>query len=67
MRIATSARSVSATFVATACVALAACSGSNGAPPSPPLDAGGGIIYWLAPRTSEVDLQLVPIQPTQGF
>ena len=65
-------RSVSAAgspILMAACVAtLAACSSTNRAGPSPAVDgAAGGITYWLAPRTSEVDLQLVTTQPTQPF
>ena len=61
-------------ILAAACVsALAACSGSkststnsDGSPPAPDA-APGSITYWLAPRTSEIDLQLVTTQPTLGF
>lgn len=56
-------------ILAAACVAaLATCSRTNSAGPPPSVDAApGSITYWLAPRTSEVDLQLVTTQPTQGF
>ncbi len=56
-------------ILAAACVAtLAACSSSNSAvPPPTPDGATGSTTYWLAPRTSEVDLQLVTTQPTLGF
>lgn len=30
-------------------------------------DAAGSITYWMEERTSEIDLQLGTIQPTQGF
>ncbi|HET6149642.1 MAG TPA: hypothetical protein VFH68_19045 [Polyangia bacterium] len=66
-------RSLSAAAVspilAVACVAtLAACSSTNSAAPPPAVDgAAGSITYWLAPRTSEVDLKLVTTQPTQAF
>ncbi len=80
MRMTAQVRSVSALFFATACVALAACS-SKGAGPSMPDGAGGGtpdaggdapdaagsVTYWMAERTSEIDLQLVTTQPTLGF
>ncbi len=65
-------RSISAAIspiLAAACVAtLAACSSTHSAGPSPAPDAPpGSTTYWLAPRTSEVDLQLVTAQPTLGF
>jgi hypothetical protein len=71
MRITSPVRSVSALLATTCLAALAACSSSNnhgtpdGASPTP--DGAVGTTYWLAPRTSEVDLQLVTTQPTQGF
>jgi len=65
-------RSISAAvapILAAVCVAtLAACSSTNRAGPAPAFDAAAGsITYWLAPRTSEVDLQLVTTQPRQAF
>ena len=67
-----SSRSISVAvspILAAACVAtLAACSSPNRAGPAPAFDAAAGsITYWLAPRTSEVDLQLVTTQPAQPF
>jgi len=56
-------------ILAAACMAaLGACSSTHGGgqPPAPD-GAAGSITYWLAPRTSEVDLQLVTTEPTQGF
>jgi hypothetical protein len=73
----TPARSVSATVFATApllaVAVLAACSSKNAGPvsdaasPTPDGASPFGITYWMAPRTSEIDLQLVTTQPTQGF
>jgi ABC-type glycerol-3-phosphate transport system substrate-binding protein len=66
----TPVRSVSALF---AVAALAACSSNNAGPasdaasPTPDGADPSGITYWMAPRTSEVDLQLVTTRPTQGF
>jgi hypothetical protein len=59
-------------ILTTTCLAtLSACSSTHGAGPtdgpSPTPDGAYGITYWLAPRTSEIDLQLVTRQPTQGF
>jgi len=71
MRMTTPVRSVSAAFLAVA--ALAACSSNSAKPasdaasPTPDGADSSGITYWMAPRTSEVDLQLVTTQPTQGF
>jgi hypothetical protein len=67
----TPVRSLSATLLAVA--AVAACSSNNAGPapdaasPTPDGADPSGITYWMAPRTSEVDLQLVRTQPTQGF
>lgn len=77
MRMTTPVRSISAAFFAVA--ALMACSSSKHAGPSPtpdsgpppdgasPSDAAGSITYWMEERTSEIDVQLGTIQPTQGF
>lgn len=70
MRMTTPVRSVPAAFLAVA--ALVACSSSKGTGPSsdaasPTPDGASGITYWMEERTSEVDLQLGTIQPTQGF
>jgi len=63
---------ITTAILTTTCLAtLSACSSTHttvrtdGASPTP--DGASGITYWLAPRTSEVDLQLVATQPTQGF
>ena len=74
----TPVRSISAAVVAIA--VLAACYSSKNAGPSPmpdasgpsdgtgpTPDAAGSITYWMEERTSEIDLQLGTIQPTQGF
>jgi ABC-type glycerol-3-phosphate transport system substrate-binding protein len=66
----TPVRSVPAAFLAVA--ALVACSSSKSAGPSsdaasPTPDGASGVTYWMAPRTSEIDLQLVTTQPAQGF
>jgi hypothetical protein len=59
---------ISTAILTTTCLAwLAACSSSNNPGPSPTPDGASGITYWLAPLTSEVDLQLVTTQPTRGF
>ena len=63
---------ISTALLTTTCLAtLSACSSTHAAAPidgaSPTPDGASGITYWLAPRTSEVDLQLVATQPTQGF
>ena len=47
---------------AAAAALLGACGGTSGPPPQPSLDT-----FWLAPRTSEVDLKLVTTQPTSPF
>lgn len=71
MKMTTSVRSVSAAFFAVA--VLAACSSKNAGPSpmsdaaSPTPDGAVGTTYWMAPRTSEIDLQLVTTQPTLGF
>lgn len=71
MRMTTPVRSVSATLFAVA--ALAACSSKSAGPmsdaasPTPDGASPSGITYWMALRTSEIDLQLVTTQPTQGF
>jgi hypothetical protein len=67
MRITSPVRSVSALLASTCLAALAACSSANHAGPSPTPDGAVGTTYWLAPLTSEVDLQLVTTQPTRGF
>ena len=59
---------ITTTVLTFTCVAaLAACSSTNNAGPSPTPDGAVGTTYWLAPLTSEVDLQLVTTQPTRGF
>ena len=59
---------ISTALLTTTCVAaMAACSSANHPGPSPTPDGASGTTYWMAPRTSEVDLQLVTTQPTQGF
>jgi hypothetical protein len=59
---------ISTAILTTTClVTLASCSGSNNPGPSPTPDGASGITYWMAPRTSEIDLQLVTTRPTQGF
>ena len=67
MRITSSVRSISALLATTCLAALVACSNSHYAGPSPTPDGAVGTTYWLAPLTSEVDLQLVTTQPTRGF
>jgi hypothetical protein len=64
-------RSFAAVLAAASAVALGACSGSGGARP-PAADAApdgvpSSITYWMAPNGSEVNLQLVPTQPTVPF
>ncbi len=60
-------RITTAVLTTTCLAALAACSSSNNVGPSPTPDGAVGTTYWLAPLTSEVDLQLVTTQPTRGF
>jgi len=65
---------ISTPTILTCLATLSACSSSNhagptsdAASPTPDGASPSGITYWMAPRTSEIDLQLVTTQPTQGF